>query len=78
MTNEKLSINTFDGWELQADIANKKAFMHTFGREPIDKTELYQWVDALAAEMIASTPKPTDFEWRLVAMGDEVWLTKYL
>lgn len=78
MTNEKLSINTFDGWERQADITNKKAFMHTFGREPIDKAELYQWVDALAAEMIASTPKPTDFEWKLVAMGDEVWLTKYL
>ena len=74
---EKLSINTLEGWNQQADIANKKAFMHTFGREPIDETELYQWVDALAAEMIATAPKPTDFEWELVAIGDKVWLTKY-
>lgn len=73
----KLSINTLEGWNQQADIANKKAFMHTFGREPIDETELYQWVDALAAEMIANAPKPADFEWELVAMGDKVWLTKY-
>ena len=51
--------------------------MHTFGREPIDETELYQWVDALAAEMIATAPKPADFEWELVAIGDKVWLTKY-
>lgn len=74
---EKLSINTLEGWNQQADIVNKKAFMHTVGREPIDETELYQWVDALAAEMIASAPKPADFEWELVAMGDTVWLTKY-
>ena len=74
---EKTSINSLEGWNLQADIANKKAFMHTFGREPIDETELYQWVDALAAEMIANAPKPADFEWELVAMGDKVWLTKY-
>ena len=74
---EKLSINTLEGWNQQADIANKKAFMHTVGREPIDETELYQWVDALAADMIASAPKPADFEWELVAMGDTVWLTKY-
>ena len=75
---EKTSINSLEGWNLQADIANKKAFMHTFGREPIDETELYQWVDAIAAEMIATAPKPIDFEWQLVTMGDEVWLTKYL
>lgn len=74
---EKLSINTLEGWSQQADIANKKAFTYTFGREPIDETELYQWVDALAAEMIANAPKPADFEWELVAMGDKVWLTKY-
>ena len=74
---EKTSINSLEGWNLQADIANKKAFMHTVGREPIDETELYQWVDALAAEMIATAPKPADFEWELVAIGDKVWLTKY-
>lgn len=75
---EKLSINTLEGWNQQADIANKKAFMHTFGREPVDETELYQWVDAIAAEMIATAPKSIDFEWQLVTMGDEVFLTKYL
>ena len=74
---EKLSINTLEGWNQQADIVNKKAFMHTVGREPIDEAESYQWVDAIAAEMIATAPKPIDFEWQLVTMGDEVWLTKY-
>ena len=51
---------------------------YTFLAGAIDEIELYSWVDGLAAEMIASTPKPIDFEWKLVTMGDEVWLTKYL
>ncbi|MPM63437.1 hypothetical protein SDC9_110317 [bioreactor metagenome] len=74
---EKLSINTLEGWNQQADIANKKAFMHTFGREPIDETELYQWVDAIAAEMIATAPKEPDTDWELVKIGEEVFLTRY-
>lgn len=78
MTYEKLDVNTLDGWNKLSDINNKKSFIHIFGRAPIDETELYSWVDGLAAEMIASTPKPADFEWRLVTMDDKAWLTKYL
>lgn len=57
------------------DIANKSFYAHISAVSLSTKQSCINgWTPA--AEMIQSTPKPTDFEWKLVAMGDEVWLIK--
>lgn len=40
------SINTTDGWNALADRTNRRSFRQTNGRDPVDDTELYCWVEA--------------------------------
>lgn len=47
---EKLNINTAEGWSKYAEITNRKSFVHTFGREPIDTAEVTAWVNAAVAK----------------------------
>lgn len=49
MINQVASINTAEGWNQRAEIANRSAFVDAFGREPASKKEVTAWVNGLLA-----------------------------
>lgn len=76
---EKLDINTAAGWTKYAEITNRKSFVHTFGREPIDTAEVTSWVNAAVAEAEAlypTTENKPDPELRTVG-GVRYWVTTF-
>lgn len=76
---EKLNINTAEGWSKYAEITNRKSFVHTFGREPIDTAEVTAWVNAAVAQAEAlypTTENKPDPELRTVG-GVRYWVTTF-
>lgn len=76
---QKLNINTPEGWTIYAEATNRKSFISTFGREPIDSNEVTAWVNAAVAE--ANRLYPTDEQkpepqLRTVA-GQRYWVTTF-
>lgn len=41
---DRPDINTLEGWTLTADKQNRCSFFVVFGREPVSRDELYNWV----------------------------------
>lgn len=75
----KLNINTPEGWAEYAAETNKRTFISTFGRDPIDSNEVTAWVNAAVAE--AERLYPTDErepEQRLrIVDGEKYWVTTF-
>lgn len=53
-SKDRPDINTMEGWNALADSVNRKSFVHAFGREPIDRDELYEWVARMCEEAEAN------------------------
>lgn len=42
----ELSINTQEGWNTAAEKQNRRSFRADLGRDPVDGTELHNWINA--------------------------------
>ena len=75
----KLSINTREGWAEYAAESNRKAFISTFGRDPIDSNEVTAWVNAIVAEadkLHPVTDSITEPTLEIIA-GEAFWITRF-
>lgn len=76
---QKLDINTAEGWTKYAEATNRKSFISTFGREPIDSDEVTAWVNAAVAEaerLYPTDEKKPDPQLRTVG-GQKYWVTTF-
>ena len=79
ITNEKMSLNSVEGWAKFAKETNTKSFIHEMGREPRDKAEVTAWVNAAVAQAEAlypTTENKPDPELRTVG-GVRYWVTTF-
>ena len=77
--NEKLDINTAEGWSKYAEITNRKSFINEFGREPRDNAEVTEWVNAVVAEanrLYPTDDKQPDPQLRNIG-GELFWVTNF-
>jgi hypothetical protein len=55
----KRDINTPEGWTKYAEETNRRTFIITFDRDPIDGNEVTEWVNAMVEKALAGiTPEP--------------------
>ena len=76
---QKLNINTPEGWTKYAEATNRKSFISTFGREPIDSNEVTAWVNAAVAEaekLYPTDEQKPDPQLRTVG-GQKYWVTAF-
>jgi hypothetical protein len=69
----KVSINTLEGWNQRAAIANRNAFIDKFGRKPENKEEVTSWVNGLLAECGPIDPRPEPEE-RFEYYDGQAWI----
>lgn len=73
ITNEKLSINTVEGWSNYAEVTNTKSFIHEMGREPHDYAEVTSWVKACVEAALALSGPDSEPEETLTVMDGQYW-----
>lgn len=72
------NINTPEGWAKYAAATNRKSFVHTFGREPIDTAEVTAWVNKTVEAALAGCEEPKKPEPKLeVVNGEMYWVTNF-
>lgn len=79
-TNEKLSINSREGWAKFAQETNTKSFIHEMGREPHDYAEVTAWVNG-CVEAANALCEPEVFEKHEAELrtvdGVRYWVTTF-
>ncbi len=80
MTNEKLSINTVEGWAKFARETNTKSFISEMGREPHSYEEVTAWVSGCveAANALCDPDPVNKYDATLRTVnGVRYWVTTF-
>jgi hypothetical protein len=74
----KRDINTAEGWTKYAEETNRRTFITTFGRDPIDSNEVTEWVNATVEAALADIePEPRPEPQLKTIGGQKYWVTNF-